>query len=191
MHPLNHTGISPQYERFEKIYEATYHKLYGFVYRYLKDPQDVKDVLQDCYIRLWEKLHLVNNDMQIMPMLRTWAINTTTDAVRKQARTMQRDFNWQELREKNCVADDRLHLSETMRQYNAAIQSLPAQQQRVFRLIREEGLSQQETAMQLQLSIHTVKRHLQEALKSLRHKIPEHTLAGILLVAGLNARWFV
>lgn len=176
--------------RFEKIYADTYGKLYGFVKRYLKDQQAVKDVLQDCYIRLWERMETVMDDEKILPMLKVWAINATTDAVRKNARDMERAYVWQSNQEKISAADDRLYVSETMRQYHHAKESLPPQQRLVFSLVREEGLTQQQAADQLKISIHTVKRHLGEALRTLRAKMPENVLKAILIVAEVQSRMF-
>ncbi len=175
-------------DRFEQIYADTYYKLFGFVQRYLKDQQAVKDILQECYIRLWEKMGTIRDDEKIMPMLRTWAINATINAVRKDARDRERAYIWQERQERTCTADSALYINEAMIQYRAAINGLPLQQRLVFNLTKEEGLSQQETAETLQISIHTVKRHLAEAMRTLRAKIPENTLAGILIVAATHAK---
>lgn len=184
------TETSSLVYRFEMIYADTYGRLYGFVKRYLKDQQAVKDVLQDCYIRLWERMETVTDDEKILPMLKTWAINATTDAVRKNAKDMERAYIWQSNQEKICAADDRLYLSETMRQYHYAKESLPSQQRQVFRLVREEGLSQQQAADKLKISIHTVKRHLSEALRTLRTKMPENALKAILIVTALQSKMF-
>lgn len=77
-----------------------------------------------------------------------------------------------------------------MKQYQIAINALPFQQRQVFGLVRERGLSHQETADKLEISIHTVKRHLSEAMKTLRTKIPEHTLTGILIVSEIHSKIF-
>lgn len=85
-------------------------------------------------------METVTDDEKILPMLNIWAINATTDAVRKNAKDMERAYLWQSNQEKICAADDRLYLSETMK-YHYAKESLPSQQWQVFSLVREEGLS--------------------------------------------------
>ena len=49
-----------------------------------------------------------------------------------------------------------------------AIARLPSQQQRVFRLSREQGLNRDEIAEKLRLSPNTVKTHMSQALKNIR-----------------------
>lgn len=156
--------------------------------RYLKDQQSVKDVLQECYIKLWEKLETVQDDHKIMPMLRTWAIHITINAVRKTAKDAERAYHWLGSQDTTDVADKKLYLGETIAHYRQAVNELPAQQRLVFSLTREEGLSHKEVAERLQVSVYTVKRHLYDAIRTLRTKIPETTLAGIFIVAELQMK---
>ncbi|WP_343704493.1 sigma-70 family RNA polymerase sigma factor [Chitinophaga sp.] len=175
-------------DRFEKVYDATYYKLYGFVKRYLDNDHEVKDVLQECYIRLWERMGTIRDDEKLLPMLRTWAMHATIDAVRKDARARLRNSAWQQNQEQTTVADEGLQWRETMSVYKAAIAALPPRQRLVFSLTKIEGLSQQETAARLKISVNTVKRHLGEAMRTLRASLPERALQGMLILSLLQTR---
>ena len=48
------------------------------------------------------------------------------------------------------------------------ISSLPPQQQTAYKLSRDEGLSYQEIADRMHLSINTIKVHISQALKTLK-----------------------
>lgn len=175
-------------ERFERIYANTYYKLYGFAKRYLKDQEAIKDVLQECYIRLWEKMETVDGDEKILPMLRSWIINATIDCLRKNSKDRARAYTWLENQEKICMTEDALHTLEGLQRYRKIIAGLPPQQRLVFSLAKEEGLSHKEIAERLQISVHTIKRHLSEAMRTISTKVPENTLTGILLVTALQSK---
>jgi RNA polymerase sigma-70 factor (ECF subfamily) len=50
-----------------------------------------------------------------------------------------------------------------------AIEKLPPQQRQIYKLSREEGLSQEEISAKLQISVNTIKQHMNRALKFIRH----------------------
>ena len=172
-------------ERFDRIYSTTYDRLYSFVKRYAWSDSSTQDVLQECYLRLWEKMAEVRDDEKLMPMLRTIALRITIDSVRKKARELSRAEAFHAGQDKITTADERLHLQEIMARYRAAVDGLPIQQQKVFRMHREEGLSHGDVARELGISPHTVKRHMNEALHTLRSQLnPEMmALVGLILAS--------
>jgi len=176
-------NISPSLiYRFEKIYEATYFKLYAFAKYHVWNEDAVKDVLQECYIRLWENLDTVKDDEKIMPLLRTYAMHVTIDAVRKKAKELERATIYHSQQSPAAAADEELNMRETIRLYREAVDALPSRQRDVFILTRERGLSQQEISEQLNISTHTIKRHMGEALNTLRSKFPAETLTLLFLL---------
>lgn len=62
-----------------------------------------------------------------------------------------------------------------------AIDKLPPQQQLVFKLSKQDGLSREDVARQLQISPHTVKNHLADALKFIRIFLHNSTLTFLIL----------
>jgi RNA polymerase sigma-70 factor (family 1) len=180
--PQDQNISSSLINRFEKIYEATYSKLYGFTKYYVWSEDAVKDVLQECYIRLWENLATVKDDEKIMPLLRKYAMNITIDAVRKKAKEFERATVYHSQQSPASGADEGLNMREAVRLYREAVDALPPRQREVFILTREKGLSYQEISDQLDISTHTIKRHMNEALTTLRTKFPAETLTLLFLL---------
>jgi len=77
--------------------------------------------------------------------------------------------------------EEQLFASDIERLAEGVIATLPAQQQIVFKLSREQGLSYTEIAQKLQISPNTVKNHLVQALKKLRISL-SHISHSCLLV---------
>jgi RNA polymerase sigma-70 factor (family 1) len=180
--PQDQNTLSSSINRFEKIYEATYSKLFSFVKYYVWSEDTVKDVLQECYIRLWENLPGIKDDDRVMPLLRTYAMNVTIDAVRKKAKEIERAAVYHSQQGPAAAADEGLNMREALRLYRAAIEALPPRQRDIFKMSREKGLSYREISEQLHISTHTIKRHMQEALHTLRSKFPAETLTVLLIL---------
>ena len=67
--------------------------------------------------------------------------------------------------------EEQLFLKDLRIQIQKAVDALPAQQKKVFTLRRNDHYKIDEIADQLQISHLTVKRHLTEALKSIRNAL--------------------
>jgi RNA polymerase sigma-70 factor (ECF subfamily) len=84
---------------------------------------------------------------------------------------MRSDSTWHEV-----IYEDMLsHLQQL-------VSVMPEQRQRIFRLSKEEGLSNDEIASQLQLSKRTVENQLYRAVSFLKEKIGKNSLAGLLFI---------
>jgi RNA polymerase sigma-70 factor (ECF subfamily) len=84
-----------------------------------------------------------------------------------------------------CNTIDDMHLKKTLHEYQQAVEALPPKRRMIYRMVREEGLSHQETARQLNISTNTIERHINEALRTLRHTFHADKLAFILLLMRL------
>lgn len=78
--------------------------------------------------------------------------------------------------------DETVMAKESERLINEAVSRLPAQQQLVFKLSKQEGLSREEIAAQMNISPNTVRNHLAEAMKSIRIYLSDLALfSGIMM----------
>jgi RNA polymerase sigma-70 factor (ECF subfamily) len=59
-----------------------------------------------------------------------------------------------------------------------AVAQLPRQQQQVYRLHKQQGLSYSEVAEHMQLSVETVKKHMSLALRAIRDRLSIRRLTG-------------
>lgn len=62
-----------------------------------------------------------------------------------------------------------------------AISKLPPQQQLIFKLVKQEGLSREDIAHRLKISPHTVRNHLAEAVRFIRSFIQRSALIFIII----------
>lgn len=168
---------------FHKIYQDTYTKVFHFIYRLTnKDEQLTDDLVQSCYIRLWETMDSLKDAGHCLPLLYNIAKGLLIDHHRKVLSEQQKLAVWKERQEE--VADTTtvaLAYKETRSSLDALLSVMPARRKEIFLLCREEGLSHKEIAHRLNISVDSVEQQMNLALKFLRKKMLHKYLSFLLI----------
>ena len=154
---------------------------YHFILRLVRRPAVAEDVSQEVFVRLWRHLDDIESVEMLQGWLRRVAANAVIDYWRKEE---ARERRMQELREHPIARhvvrpSTRLESKEALDAVRGALDGLPAKLKSVLLLRTIEGLSYQEVADVLGLSIQAVRSRLfrarQEVLESLkRGRAPEY-----------------
>ena len=152
--------------------------------RYIKDESEAEDILQQVFFKLWEMRESGMIKDNVRGYLFAMTRNIILNYVRDKNRLLQRNYRLsQGVSEEDhdiwVMADKEQLISEMKK----AIDSLPPQQKRVANL-RCEGLSNQEIASRLHLSLNTVNSHYAKSLKALRTALGA-LMSFILICIGL------
>ncbi len=184
--PCTAMEFSPEIpvKRFENIFFSTKDRLYNFVKKHTRGHDAIEEIVQQCYIKLWEQLPGLKDDENMLPMLSTYAIHLIIDGLRKEAREAVRARIFYEQQHQTYDSTDALQLKEMMKEYQEAVEALPPRRRMIYRMVREEGLSHQQIARQLNISTNTIESQINEALHTLRKKFPADKLA--LMMIWLN-----
>jgi RNA polymerase sigma-70 factor (family 1) len=154
---------------FRRLFDTWFKKLYHFSLRYLNNRELAEEVVQDTLLNLWLNRDKLNAQYPLGPYLYTICKRLNLNKIREAARLRSSaESLWSNYQDISHTTEERLNLAELELFTEQALQSLPKQQQLVFRMSRYEGLSHQEIADKLQISKATVKKHSAEALKALR-----------------------
>ncbi len=151
------------------IYERYHKVLYVVSYRYLKEENRSKDVVQDVFTTLWEKRESIRVNTNLKSYLYSMVRNQILNIIKREKRQVL--SNWESERETladtdnflQTIADNQMH--ETLYE---AIDKLPKQKRFVCLLKVKEGLSNKEVAKKLNITEHTVKKHYTQSLARLR-----------------------
>jgi RNA polymerase sigma-70 factor, ECF subfamily len=148
-----------------RFQSSTYH----FILRMVRRPAVAEDLTQDVFIRLWRHLDEIESAALLPGWVRRVATNTVIDHWRKdEARGRRMQF----LRE-NPVAryavkpSSRMESREALDLVQGAIDELPVKLRSVLLLRTREGLSYEEVAEMLGLSVHAVRSRLFRARQEL------------------------
>lgn len=154
---------------FRKLYDLYAGKVYTMAIGYLRSPMSAQDTVQDVFIKIWEKRHSLTEIDNLPAYLHVITRNLLINQLQKKIPL----FTGSELT-KHTIPDDR-HQPQQQLDYREltmlifrAVEQLPQRQQQVYRLSREQGLSHQQIAKELNLSYDTVREHMSKALKSIR-----------------------
>jgi RNA polymerase sigma-70 factor (ECF subfamily) len=169
---------------FEQLLDRYEDKIFRLAYRFVRNETEAKEILQDTFLSIWRKLDTFKGDSQFSSWLYRVAANAALMRLRAQKRhpevsteDLPIDFldnyghlpasgeNWAKR------PDDELQSEELRRHIQAAVDELPEIYRTVFLIRDVEGLSTEETAEVLQISIPTVKTRLHRARLSLRETI--------------------
>ena len=173
---------------FNYFYEQ--HSL--IIYRRLKKMVKIDtladEFLQDVFVKLWEKRHLIDPEQSLKAYLHLIAQNLVFDFYRKLAREarLQEEVKYTLSGFHNPIQEG-FYFKETNDVLQKAINNLPAQQKLVFTLCKIEGKSYEEVGRDLGISTSTINGHIVKATKSVKtymtdyHKVAFGLLIGIVI----------
>jgi len=133
----------------------------------LKDDAEAEDVLQECYVRAYEKLHTFRGEARVSSWMTRIGVNLALDRLRKRGRTVSLEPSSIEV-SNTGTPEDASATRELNRLLESAIDALPAPYRSVFVLREVEGLGTQDTADSLGIESATVKTRLHRARAHLR-----------------------
>lgn len=146
-------------------------RLYKAAYLMLGNEDDAKDVVQDVYLKLWDKRDSLNNIYNDQGYCMRAVRNMCLDRLR----TMPPDIEDKPPEELPIISEDdsssSIERNETARLIKQCIASLPTQQQQVIRLRELGECSMQEIMEATGLSAVNVRVLLSRARKALRNQL--------------------
>lgn len=152
---------------FRLIFEKYHARLCYFAMGLLEDDEAAKDVVQEAYLRIWQRREHFND----LPSLKAFLyisvknlclnIHKHDKVIKKFARQLPDEDYEQE-------AMDLMIESEVLERVNHALQKLPAGCRTVLQLSYFEGLKNKDIATRLRVSINTVKTQRKRAIHLLR-----------------------
>ncbi|MFT5602349.1 MAG: RNA polymerase sigma factor (sigma-70 family) [Flavobacteriales bacterium] len=147
-----------------QIYERLYSPMMGACLRYANDRQEAADILQDGFMKVFEKIKLYNDDGSFEGWVRRIIVNTAIDAIRKRKKEFLTDDTtpYQDTSE-----DD----SEDVSKYSGiglndvvdAMHLLSPMYRAVFNAYVMDGLTHQEIADDMGITVGTSKSNLSKA----------------------------
>jgi RNA polymerase sigma-70 factor (ECF subfamily) len=172
---------------FEELVDRYEDKIFRLAFRFVRNETEAKEIVQDTFLLVWRKLDTFKGDSQFGSWLYRVATNTALMRLRAQRRhpeisteELPVDYldnygqlpaageNWAKR------PDDELQSDELRRRIQKAVDELPEIYRTVFLIRDVEGLSTEETAEVLEISIPTVKTRLHRARLALRDAITRY-----------------
>lgn len=160
-------------DALDTLYVRYAPKVYDFSLRFLKNEAEAEDVTQDIFLQVWDNRSLMRQVVSIRAYLFRMTRNTIFNRFKRSKMHLQY-IRQSETREAELSVDPgrRITTEDLLEMIELAIENLPEQCRRVFKMSRYEHLSYNEIAERLGISPHTVQFHISEALSRLRKLMP-------------------
>ncbi|MFD2744319.1 MULTISPECIES: RNA polymerase sigma factor [Sphingobacterium] len=157
---------------FAEIFERYNTVLFGHVYNKLRNREEARDVVQEVFVKLWEKRESLNITTNFSGYLFTMARNSVFKLL--EHKTVINNFadSYNQFRVLGESVTDHLARERQLAALiDKEIASLPPKMREIFELSRKQHLSHREIATMLNISELTVKDQVKKALRQLRKKI--------------------
>ncbi len=141
------------------------------IYRMCGDAQVAEDAAQETFIRAWARLGSFRVDSSLRNWLYRIALNTATDMLRKEKRTLTGALEGFHLADPQLGPEGLFLQEERTAVVQRAIQTLPDASRAVLVLKEYEGFSYHEIADALDIPIGTVMSRLNYARRLLKEKL--------------------
>ena len=163
-------------KNMKRICDDYYHRLCFYAVKYVKDIEEAKDIVQEVLVKIWERKIPFSNELALSAYLYSSVYHSCIDRL-----TLQGIHNrhHHQIQKNNCDIDSMNYLNERIEneilwEIFEAVEQLPEECKKVFKLSYIEKLDIAQVARLLNISEHTVKSQrargkklLQEYLKDL------------------------
>ncbi len=168
-------------EKVEMLFRKYYAGLCKSLYKILRDATLAEDLVQEVFLKVWEKRETLQMDEGIQSYLYRSCYNTALNFLKQQKHNT--DIDTLEVAVPGGeTAEKHLTFLETEAEVLRAIDALPPKTKMVFSLSRFEELSYKEIAERLDISVKSVEKHMGIALQRLRESLKEYLVAVFLLL---------
>ena len=159
---------------FTMVIDLYYNEIYIFARSLCRDEAVAKDLVQEVFFGLWKKRRKLNKKTVIRGWLYQSVRNKFIDHIRKYSKeTYFFEKTFSDTMDNLLQPEYQDELNRKLELLEKEIELLPKKCHEVFILSKKEGLTNNEIAEYLGISVKTVEGHLTNALKILREKLYE------------------
>jgi RNA polymerase sigma-70 factor (ECF subfamily) len=163
-------------KEFEILYDRYFDDVANFLYSYASDKEQLKDWIQEVFIKIWEAREEINFDN---PGFKSYLLTTARNHALSQLRKENRYEYWlvQKLENKTEAQyqdEFTLNPGDISKIYRQSLSKIPSRSREAYLLSRNNGLTYSEIAEVMDVSVKTVEAHISKALQILRTELKDY-----------------
>jgi len=165
----------------DELFGYYYPRLYHFSKSILKIENDIDDILQEIFVKIWLNRQKIGN----AETFNAYIFTITKNEVLNLIRSNLKDHAFKDELYLRSVAEEyqtqnHLEYDEIKTAIDQLVAGLPEKRHQVFILSRTEGLSNKEIALRLNISEKTVEDHITHAIKHIKISLKEMGIISLL-----------
>lgn len=168
---------------FAYLMDQYHHRLCVYVNSLANDRYASEDIVQNVFLRLWEKRDSLKSDRSIKFYLYRSAYNDFVNQYNR-ASLFPLEKRYHKVVTAMVMDDDTEHFENILKTVDREIQKLPPKCKEVFVLSKKEGLTNIEIAEHLNVSIKTVESQMTKAFSILRASLKDKVQGLLFLLFG-------
>ncbi len=170
---------------FRQLYEKWHPKVYSLAMYLTRSPFMSEEITQEVFVKIWNNRHQLTEIEYLASWIRTITRNTIINYLKAKAREKLalHDYLIAQPAHSEETADA-VREREYSRLFREAIEHLPQQQKKVWRLTKEDGMTLAQAADEMNITRNTAKEHLARAMNTIRKKLDAHI--ELVVTAAIN-----
>lgn len=155
-------------EAFRQLYDLYSKKIYGFALYYLKSVPEAEEVIQAVFVKLWEGRNEIRENLSLRSFLYKITLNHIYNYLKHKNVQKSAGAIFQLAEDTDNSTQEHIFYNNLKEHIDLLIEQLPEQRRTAFKLSRMEGLTHEEIAKRMQISVRTVESQVYKAIKFLR-----------------------
>jgi RNA polymerase sigma-70 factor (ECF subfamily) len=169
------------------LVETYHHKLCVYAFGLTNDSELSEDIVQNVFVSIWSKRVKLKDDFSIKNYLYKSVYNEFIDQYRKKKSVIALEKKYIDALSTIAEEDDDDHnLLNLLNIVKKEIENLPPKCKETFLLSKQDGLTNDEIAEYLNVSIKSVEAHITKAFSALRKKIGNRADSILFLLFNLK-----
>jgi RNA polymerase sigma-70 factor, ECF subfamily len=165
----------------DELFGYYYPRLYHFSKSILKIENDIDDILQEVFVKIWINRQKISNAETFNAYIFTITKNEVLNLIRSKLKDNAfKDKLYLKSVAKEYQYQNQLEFDEIKTGIDHIVEGLPEKRQQIFILSRTEGLSNKEIAQQLNISEKTVEDHITHAIKYIKRSLKDMGIIPLL-----------
>jgi RNA polymerase sigma-70 factor (ECF subfamily) len=169
------------FNAFDALFAKYAKSLFAFALSITKNRFAAEEITQLVFVKIWENKDQISDHYSFKSFLFSVAYHETISWIRMEKSQKIRITNFglnysdESLETEQCV-----EFTDMEQVANGFIEAMPEKRKIIFKLSREQGLTNKEIAEKLNISVKTVENQMTSALKYLREKLGHYHILGLL-----------
>jgi RNA polymerase sigma-70 factor (ECF subfamily) len=180
---------------YEELFKQTFPRMLGYCKLFIHDQAQANDLVQECFVRLWEKRSTISPNQSVESLLFVMLRNRCLNYLRDQKNELidknlsaVGENELQHLYQLDFTGREEKTLEESLIEaIRESVDNLPEKRKLVFIKAKIEGKKNKEVAEELGISVKAVEKHLHQAKEQIRTEmLKEFPLLSLLIAMILK-----